>query len=351
MSAGYLLSPSRHWITIFDFHEIAFFIPFFLFAWNFLEAKQFALSAFFFALAAGTKEDAILAVLFAGIAITIIYKKDDRKTRNFGLITAGLALVYFILVVKLFMPAFGGGLLRIDRYSHLGGSTGEIILNSLTNPLLVIGTILTAEKLSYLFWLLIPLAGTALFSATGLILILPGLAENLLTNFPAQFSGIYQYDAILLPGIFIGAILGIANLLKRFPERKNIIKYALISTIAAGYLLRSPVNPIFFPIETFQSSAKTEAYSKLIQNIPDNAAVSAYTNIVPHLSQREKIYMIGTEFDRPVDFIVADAGDLSGFADEETFQNYADHYMNSGNYTFEEIGGRYFLLKRIRFSD
>ena len=345
LAAGYLLSPSLHWITTYDFHEIAFFVPSFLFAWNALESGKLNAAAVFFSLAAGTKEDAILAVLFAGLAIMAM-NRGDKRLRKFGALLAILSLIYFTAVTKIFMPSFGGGLLRLDRYSHLGNSGIEIVRNILTDPLLIFKTVLTAEKLSYLFWLLIPTAGTALFYLPSTALLIPGLAENLLTNFPAQFSGTYQYDAILLPGIFIASIYGISYFLNRQPEKKNLLSNILILTVVGSYLLRSPVNPVFFPLDIFRSGPETSIYSELVSRVPAGASVSASTNLVPHLSRRKEIYMIGTEFGRPVDFIVIDAGNLSGFADEEMFQAYGDSYMNSGNYVFEEIAGRYFILKR-----
>lgn len=343
IAVGYLLSPSLHWIATYDFHEIAFFIPLFLFAWNFMEEKNLLLSGIFFALAAGAKEDAVIAVLFAGIAIAILNRKIDFRLKNFGVLISATALIYFLIVTNIFMPAFGGGLLRLDRYSHFGNSGGEIIRNILTNPLLILNTIITSKKLSYIFWLFIPLAGTALFSPTSLMLLLPGLAENLLTNFQSQFSGTYQYDAILLPGIFIASIYGTSWILKSSPKNKDLMQNILILTIGASYLLRSPINPAFFPIETFKSSPVTDAYSELIENIPANVPVSASTNLVPHLSHRKRISVLGSESE-PADIVLADAEDLFGFKDQGDFESYLDSYLISGLYDFGISEGRYIKI-------
>ncbi|MDO8429926.1 MAG: hypothetical protein Q7S73_00990, partial [bacterium] len=82
---------------------------------------------------------------------------------------------------------------------------------------------------------------------------------------------------------------------------------------------------------------------QLVKIVPQNASVTAHTNIVPHLTQREKIYMLGTE-PSPADIALIDGADLSGFANEEVFQAYADYYINSGNYNFETLNNRYFIL-------
>ncbi len=345
LSIGYLLSPALHWVATYDFHEIAFFIPLLLFAWDFMEKEKFIPASVFFTLAAGTKEDAVLAVMFAGIAGAFIWRKDNLKLRNFGIMLACISLAYFISVIKIFMPAFGGGLLRLDRYSNLGNSAGEIARNLLIDPLLIPTTILTAKKLSYIFWLLIPSAGAALFSTAGTLLILPGLAENILTNFPTQFSGNYQYDAILIPGIFIGAIFGIEKILNKFPDRKNVIGTGLIFTIVASYFLRSPVNPVFFPTEIFRTTEKTEAFSRIISGIPGNGSVSANTNLVPHLSSRSQIYVLGKE-PTPTDFILADLADGFGFWSIKEYEDYLNALILSGQYESDMINDEYLILKR-----
>ena len=344
LTTGYLLFPSLHWITTYDFHEIAFFIPLFLFAWNYLESNKLPVAAIFFALAAGTKEDAVLAVLFGGIAIAIL-NKSDKSIRNFGILLITASLIYFWAVTNIFMPAFGGGLLRLDRYAHLGGSVGEIAYNILANPLLVFKAIANAEKLSYIFWLFAPLAGMALFSFPGMLLLTPGLAENLLTNFSSQYSGNYQYDALLLPGLFISSILGISYILKNWPNKKGNLKKILISTIFLSYLLRSPVSPIYFPFEILEKNPIRDGYSKLVSNIPENASVSANTNLVPHISQRTKIYMLGSE-PEAADIILADGADIFGFKNPEDFESYLNSYLESELYDLSFTEGRYIKIIR-----
>lgn len=350
ISTAYLLSPSLHWINTFDFHEVAFFIPLFLTAFYFFYENKFAYSAIFFTLAAGTKEDAIVAVIFAGLFITVqSYLKKDATKIRFGLFTVIGSIIMFILAIKVIMPAFGGGLLRMDRYRELGVTATEIIKNSITNPKLPISLIFQLQKLKYLFWLFLPAAFLPFFSWPSLILILPGILENTLTNFPSQFSGHYQYDATILPGLFIGMIFGIEFLSKKwlFKKEKKLWVIILIA-LFLGFLLRSPVSPIFFPInpiKLFLTNPQKTAISELLAKVPYNASVTAPTNFVPHLANREKIYVLGTE---PflTDIVLIDGADLSGFANEETFQAYADNYMASGNYIYEEIQNRYFIFKK-----
>ena len=63
------------------------------------------------------------------------------KERKIALTIALIGLIYFLLAVNVLMPAFGGGLLRFDRYAHLGGTPGEVLNNVFKNPSLLVNTL------------------------------------------------------------------------------------------------------------------------------------------------------------------------------------------------------------------
>lgn len=346
IAASYLLYPALHWVNTFDFHEIAFFVPLAIAGFYFLEEKRWFSSSIFLILAAGTKEDAILMVFFIGLyALISGWIQKSKQNKVAGLTISIAALMLFLSVTSVIMPSFGGGLLRLDRYSELGGTASEIITNSVSNPLLPLSILFQAEKFRYAFWLLLPAMFLPLFSWSSVLLILPGILENTLTNFQSQFSGLYQYDAIVIPGIFFGIILGIEFLSEKIPygKRKNIAK-VLIAASLAGFLFRSPISPISFPLELFSGNPSRSAINELLSSVPYGSSVTAPTNLVPQLSHRYRIYILGTE-PSPADIVVIDENDLAGFTDSEQLQNYADSYMNSGNYTYEEIGGKYLILR------
>lgn len=356
VSGGYLLYPSLHWVNVFDFHEISFLIPLLFSALYFLEIKKWLWAGLFLAFSASVKEDAILAVLFVGIYLLV--KQDNQPPapirqnqksswwnaqRKMGAATILLAALLFFLSVQIIMPALGGGLLRLDRYGNMGGNPAEIIGNILKNPGLLASAIFNVQKLRYLFWLFLPVLFLPLLSWRTLALLIPGLAENLLTDFESQFAGFYQYDAIIIPAIFIGAIYGV----KYLAQTKNLpifkIKWLILAAMLTGYFVRSPVNPVFFPTDLFKSNPRWDAYRQMVKLTPPNVSVSAHTNLTPHLSGRPHIYMLGKE-PFPTDYILINAADMFGFADEESFNRYFDDYLNSGNYNLRIIDGKYIIL-------
>jgi len=346
LTASYLLYPSLHWVNTFDFHEIAFFIPLFLAAIYFLEMKKWGWMGLFLALAASTKEDAILIVLFVGLYLLLKPTKELsfwNTQRKIGSAVILLSIFYFLLATKIIMPALGGGLLRLDRYAALGNTPSEIITNLIRHPALLTQTIFTPNKLGYLFWIFLPVVFLPFFFWKSLLLIIPGILENTLTDFQSQFAGLYQYDAVIIGGIFIGAIYGLKKVLIRFPNQKILAERILIGAIILGFFFRSPINPLSFPTAVFKSNPKWEAFRTMIRLVPPKASVAAQTNLIPHLANREQVYLLGQE-PFPVDITLIDGADLTGFNNENAFQVYADNYIRSGQYRFKNIEDRYFVI-------
>jgi uncharacterized membrane protein len=373
MAGGYLLYPSLHWVNLFDFHAVAFFIPLMLAAFYFLSIERWAWASVFLVLAAAAKENAILAVLFVGLYFLVAKKFIARpntassnnseigvefraikswwtKQRKIGLLTAVLALIYFIVSVKVIMPALGGGLLRLDRYTDLGTTLGAIIGTVFANPTVLIRTIFTVPKFFYILWTFLPLAFLPWLARWALLLFLPGLAQNLLTSFEFQFQGLYQYDAILIPMLWWAGVLGLAWLLVRKPQWAEKVWWVLLIAIIGSFLLRSPVKPIGFPVELFGTRPRWAAFRQMVQLVPEQASVAAHTNLVPHLSHRQHAYMLGQE-PFMVDVVLLDTSDAFGFSNFDEFQSYVDGYVELEEYRVRVIEHDYAILTRPGLSN
>ncbi|MDO8584770.1 MAG: DUF2079 domain-containing protein [bacterium] len=350
ITVAYLLYPSLHWLNLFDFHEIAFFVPALLAALYYADAERWGWASFWFAIAASMKEDAIIAVAFAGLYF-LIRRKDAtfawwNRNRLYAAFIALGALLYIVLAVKVFMPAFGGGLLRLDRYAALGSSVGEIVTNLVRNPTLFARTILTLPKMDYLLWLFAPLAFLPLFSGRAFLLIVPGLLENLLTTNRFQFSTFYQYDAILIPGMFFCAVYGLRNVVRRWPAWERFARRALVIAVAIGFFVRSPVNPFTFPFNLFGTNSRWQIFRELSRDIPENLSVTAQTNLLPHLAHREKIYQLGMER-AFADVAFIDINDPFGFGDNtDAFAAYAKQYIENPAYDVTAYNDRYVVARK-----
>ncbi len=353
VAASYLLYPSLQWANTYDFHEITSFIPLLLAAFYFIEEERWGWAIGFLALAASVKEDAILTVLFVGIYLLLRADKQKvwlTKQRKIGIGVIILALIYFIIAVKILMPAFGGGVLRFDRYANLGNTPGEIVKNVSAHPHLLAETIFTKQKLFYFFLLFLPVAFLPFLYWRTLLLLIPGLAENLLTTYTFQFNSLYHYDAILIPGIFFGVVYGLKFLQDRWPRNNGAqpakihwVKWVLLGCAIFSFLTRSPLGPFSFPLAYFQPNAQWAAYRKIVDLVPDGVSVAANTNLVPHLAHREFIYALGRET-FPVDMVLVDLDDPFGFKDQKEFDAYLDSYLKTGLYQGHLFDDRYLII-------
>lgn len=326
VSIAYLLYPALHWVNWYDFHPIAFLTPLFLAAFYFAEIKNWKWFAVFALLAASVQEDAVLAVAFLGIYLIL------RKEYKMGIATFLLSILYFLISVKFIMPYFGGGLLRLDRYDPA----------VFYSPALLLKTAFSYPKLIYMLNLLWPVAFLPLLAPAAWLLLAPGLAQNLLTRYSPQFSGNYQYDSVLIGAIFIATVFG----LRKANKNKKVIGLLVVAS-ALAFLVRSPVGFLNFPTEFFKENPHRDAMRNMLSHVPAGASVAANTNLVPHLADRERVYMLGAERAEP-DVVLIDGADYFGFKTPEDFQKYAASYAASGLYEARILDDRYYILILIK---
>lgn len=138
----------------------------------------------------------------------------ERRDPRFGLLPAIVGFGYWIVAVFLIVPALasGHGFLWQVNYAWLGADTRAIITTIVTHPLYTLQGVVTLEKGRYLAQLLWPLAFLPLLRPRVLLIPAPILALNLLSGELVQFDLFHQYQALIIPFLFIGAIEGLATL-------------------------------------------------------------------------------------------------------------------------------------------
>ncbi len=351
IAIAYLCYPSLHWINLFDFHEVPFFIPLALTAVYFFLRQRWWWSGLFFALAASVSENSIVAVgalgLYLAFSRCTLASNDfpQQKQRFIGLIIFVLSVVYLIVAVKILMPLAGGGFFRIDRYNQFGSSLNEIVVNMVTRPDILFGTLWQWGRLQYVAALFLPVILLPFFSRWAFITLIPGLAQNLLSTFSFQTSNFYQYDATLLPALWLTVLIGLQHpWIAKIRERRLFYGFFWLIILAA-LLLRSPLNPYSLSSLISQPTERTEAYREYIKVVPDNVSVTAPTNLIPHLSNRQYAFMLGNQkFE--TDIIIVDTHDYFGFSSQQEFVAYVQSLAQSGIYEIGQVAEGYILFYR-----
>jgi uncharacterized membrane protein len=297
LAAAYLLYPALHAVNTFDFHEIAMVTPLLLFSLYFLETGRRRAFLVFLVLATLTKEEVALSAAAIGLYILLV----KRERRFGGLVLAG-SLAYFVLVNQVIMPALGGGP-DLARFAGIAAAdqTGfqAILLGILTNPIYAFTQIfLNGQKMLFMVELLLPVLFLPLLAGAAWVMALPAFAVALLASVQSQYSLDYHYPAIMIPFVFVLAVLGLQRLNRRAYNplvlAVAIVTIGLAMNYSYGWLAGKRAGE--FP----RPRPHDAVLSRFFAEIPKQAPVSTMSDLAPHLSNRDEIYLFpvvnGAEF-------------------------------------------------------
>jgi uncharacterized membrane protein len=143
-----------------------------------------------------------------------LFALSERRPVAFGLAPALFGFGYWVAAVFLIIPALadGHGFLWQVNYAWLGADTRAIVTTVVTDPLYTARGVFTLEKGRYLAQLLWPLAFLPLLRPRVLLIPAPILALNLLSGEQVQFDLFHQYQALIIPFLFVAAIHGLGDL-------------------------------------------------------------------------------------------------------------------------------------------
>jgi len=294
-SCLYLCYPPLRAINLFDFHPVTLTIPLLLFAFFYLDQKKYLLFGGFLTLALFCKEEIATIVLILGIYIAFVQKK-----KKLGLLLSLVGIGIFILNIWVIIPYYRQAPFGfIHRYGYLGDSVPEILKTLAFHPIYVLKHVFITKKKTYFLEIFGPLGFSSFFSPSHAFLMLPTFLQNILSDFPPQYSSEYHYSSALIPFVFISAICGVQNLFIKI-ERKQGIK---LNWNKPQLMWRFSVILCFFSLFFFGKSPiyqlrnyyahitnHTRITNTFIGIIPDPVSVSAQATLVPHLSGREAIY-------------------------------------------------------------
>ncbi|MCK6628955.1 MAG: DUF2079 domain-containing protein [Anaerolineae bacterium] len=358
----YLMFPAIQGATLLDFHAVTLAPTFLLAAFYTLETRRPGLFALFAILATACKEDMTLLVMMLGFYALFI----NRQYR-LGLLTIALCALWAFVAVFVIPPAFAGSEnIHWNRYGHLGDSPLNIVLNFFLQPQLVLNHLQKVQALDYLRLLLTPTAFTALLNPVTLLLALPSLGINLLSNFPPmQRANSLIYAAPIVPAVIISSIYGVANL-KRMGEWRrakgmfsrltphasratplfNSFVGLVILTASLGYHFFYGYFPWGGQFRGWEEVTDHHRRAeRIFAQIPPEAALSAHDRLNPHVSQRQTLYIFNRLED--ADHIVLDVTEDSWPLHPVELRHQVDQFLERGFGVVDAFDG-YLLLAKNR---
>jgi uncharacterized membrane protein len=272
----------------FDVHETAFATLFIAAAILTLDRRRWT----WFWVSVGAlvfvKED--MLPLLTCFGVLLVLEGDYR--RGLGLVAASLVLA--ITVIGFVVPAFSAG----HAYGY-ASTYGEALRRPWTIPLILVSPIVKVRTMG--LWLL-PFLFLPLRSPL-LVLVLPFVLTRFLSSSTTHWGTVFHYSAPLAPILAMGAADGLSRLA---PD----VRLRLIYAASVGMVVLSAVLPGNQPIwRVFRPRHYAEtpfhaAGVRALAVIPADASVVAQAAVVPHLSHRDRVYVLDANAPS-ADFVVA----------------------------------------------
>ena len=352
---SYLLFAGTQWTMLNEFHQMAFAPLFISLAIYFLHKKN--VKGFFISIVGllVTKEELGLLVASLGFVVWGFY-----KMRRVGLFTIILGTAGFFALVYIIMPAISvhgvyshfdlgeAGYTPMDAVKRGIGDPGFVI-KSMISPSIKLRTIFD----SFLAFGFLPLAQPIL-----LIPILGNFATRFIYAGPqfTKWVNVNHHAASLGPLLAVTTIYASAMLVEYLYKRKHtsvklswlsITVYITACTLLQNIILHGPINS-FFKYQLYVDQPWMRDVREVIARIPKDAVVAAQNSIVPHVSQRNAIYLLPEIND--AQYIVVDLHDgpnkFSPLSKEET-QNLISVLIDTAQFRVHYSSREAMLLKKV----
>ena len=282
----FLLNHDLHQVTLYELRRITLAVPYLALIAYSLHTKnrRLLLLGIFFALMC--KEEIGLIVFGVGLFILLI-----ERDWKWGIPIAILGVSWLIVMQQWIIPALGkGNYPPLNYFATWGSSIPEMLQNMITQPVRVIQVMFNEMSLTPLWHSLLAVAIVIPFlGGEYLIACLPLLGVMLLAADADMHSLGRWYMAAILPFLFAAVGVGLTRLPKRWAK---VAMGGLLLTTAVTYWLYSP-GPLARNYEPhrYQLTERHQQAWQLLEQLPEDAAVSAQVAFTAQVAQREYLFL------------------------------------------------------------
>lgn len=344
MTAVLLLYPAFSGGTGYDIHENCFLTPLLLWLFYGIDCRKTGATAISALLCLGVKEDAAVYVAVTGLWLTVKTALRGKEAKRWDWIAGGLLLTgslgWFLLVTG-YLAKFGDGIMTYRYSNFMYGSDASlltVVKASVMNPMKVLYECADEEKLGFIALTVLPLLGMPLLTRRyeRYILLIPYILVNLMSDYRYQHDLFFQYTFGSTACLMYLTVVNLADF-KRFRILPLIAAAAIGAVCFCGVVAPSAIP---YPVRCIQYHAHYSAIREALDQIPENASVSATTFYTAYLSQREQLYdiryssqahILDTEY---VVFSISGESDYQQYANENTEngrENFV-HFLEENGY-------------------
>lgn len=283
-----------------DLHENCFLTPLLLWLLWALDRNNRPVTALTALLTLCVKEDAAVYVAVVGLYVLLraALRPERRRQIWTGLLLLGVSLTWFILATRWLNSAGDGAMAW--RYANLFYSQERNLLTLikavLLCPIKAIYECLHDEKLPFIAMTLGLLLGMPLWTRRyeRLILLIPFLLVNLLSDYRYQHEILYQYGFGTVPLLVYLCCVNLADIPakqfeRRFPIR--VIALALAALLSTGCLAKELGSRWKGVLRDWvKYSERWDQAREILDRIPAEASVTAYKTFTVPLSDHAVLY-------------------------------------------------------------
>lgn len=280
-----MLLPAYEGGCYFDLHENCFLTPLILWFFYGIDRRNRVITAIAAFLTLMVKEDA--AVYAAVISLWLLVNR--WKT---GGILLGVSLCWFLASTG-YLASSGDGVIsyRYENFLYNGSSSLlHVVIAVLTHPMKAVYECVDPEKLYYVAMTLIPLLGLPLLTRRydRYLLLIPYILINLMSDYEYQHSIWFQYS-------FGSSAFLIYLTLRNLAELRIRTKPLIVCVLIAAVCFGSEILPVAtqYPKQAVLQWESHQSIREALDEIPDDASVTASTFYTTYLSQRDVIYDLG----------------------------------------------------------
>jgi uncharacterized membrane protein len=301
---SYLIFSGTQFTITNEFHQ-SVFIPLLLsLGLYWLETDKMFRGLFFLTSLLLVKEETGLLLVVLGIMYSIKFWKGPALRRKAGPLLILVGSIGFFLLLRIVIPAVSSQ----GRYIHYGyGSLGEtpaeVVKSVVSNPLAGLKTLIEPKiKLEQVGASIISFGGLPLLSPVSLIPVFQNYAVRFLDDRNIhRWLNNNHYSAPLGPLLVYGTILALGRM-----RSFRLAVYLLFVSFGMAIFLKLPVFSLF-KSQLYFTPQWVKDIDSVVKLVPPNVSVATNNSVFPHLSHRDKIYLLPEIKD--VEYIVLDLED------------------------------------------
>lgn len=334
----------------YDFHENCFLPTLIMWLLWAVDGKKYIAFYIFSVLVCIVKEDAPLYV--ACIGMYMFFENKGSRGRVNGFIMAVISGMYMVLITNWLTENGDGQMMTSTRFGLLmidsGGGLKEVIKNTLADPAYFFSLLVKESTVTFFIQMMLPLLFLPFFTRkiNRYLLMIPFIIMNLVVGAGYGYAANVGYQYVFGPSCLL-LYMCIINIEDMGQTRKQEIPVLLGS---AALIMTMGTTSHYFSY--YKNYLLSEDYNsrleEMLDTIPQDASVACDTWLLPHIADREEIYILDNNDYNEAENSIVDPERYDFFVipvGTDLYNNIQPLFEEFGITLYDEIDGRIEIYK------